>query len=344
MVTQVAVSGDTPINVWLFVLIRDVGASLLLLLAAAVHTRCGSTFWPAKSYAYRLVLVGFCGIWGSQFLGAIAIKSVGAVTFQAMQPSQPVVTFFLSVLLGSEFVLLFPRRRPRLSDEAVAASLYDYRLCLYGWLKVFGILLTVSGAVLLVVMKASSTTHAPATRTNSKSTDGVMGAIALFLQVLLGSLYSIIQKKILTDHPAIVVCAWGYVAGCLLIILTIVICAPLTSFFPGTKSIIPDVLSFDFWHVPAASVLPLVYAIVMMSAVGYALMSWVNQKTSAFFVTLFYPVSAVMAELFAYLFVGEYIHYYVWLSSAMIAFGLYSVLWAKKKEAEQLEEISRSIQ
>lgn len=342
VITQAAVSGGSPINPWLFALLRDIGASALLLVAAACYTNGGKGFFLERCHVRRLFMIGFCGIWGSQLLGAIVIKYVGAVVFASMQPAQPAVTFVICVMMRMEPLSLLPKSG---GDHAAASWLIS------GWLKVGGLLLTVSGAVVMVLRTSASASTSAAASEKSSSTQSDSGSVdttrvhelehalgfaLLFVQIVLGACYGILQKSVLAHYSAIVVCAWGYSAGCLLIMGTIALSVPLIAVFPRAVSVIPDVASPGFWHVPTTALLPLLYSIIVMSAIGYSIMSWVNQRVSPFFVTSFYPFSAIAAEFLAFLFLGEGIDWHVWLSTALVALGLYCVLFAKRREAELL--------
>merc|ERR1712087_1005377 len=107
---------------------------------------------------------------------------------------------------------------------------------------------------------------------------------------------------------------------------------------PGTESILPDVTSDAFWHVPADTVPTLVYSVLLLSTLGYWIMSWVNNRTGPFFVTSFYPVCPCLTAVLAYLFLNEHIRYGVYIGGALIASGLYCVVFASKREAELKED------
>ena len=72
----------------------------------------------------------------------------------------------------------------------------------------------------------------------------------------MGALYGIFQKGVLNKYPALVVTAWGYTFGLGEILMTVV----------------PSLGDDGFFHVPVSTIGPLVYAIILNSALGYFLM------------------------------------------------------------------------
>mmetsp|Transcript_20323 Transcript_20323/g.36948 ORF Transcript_20323/g.36948 Transcript_20323/m.36948 type:complete len:401 (+) Transcript_20323:52-1254(+) len=371
VVTQYALDASDPIAPELFALIRDYGASLILLSAAAcmVCTERGhnNEFFIQWSHAPRVFLVGFCGIWGSQLLGVLAIKEVGGVVFAAMQPAQPVLTLLISVVAGLEpLTLRCPT--PVKADRAKVDEEEDARpgdgtpeedtaplqpssgeptpsmhKAMSGWIKLIGVVLTALGAILMVLLK-----ERPPPRDGKDSGAGVIlgqgssqaywrlywGYGLLFTQIFLGALYGIVQKRLLLSYPAVVVCAWGYVAGALEITLTVLLTVPVSIVAPSFVEAVPlsDVTSATFWRVPSSAVLPILYSIVFMSAVGYSIMSWVNQRANPVFVTVFYPAGSLMTAFLAWFFLGAQIGREVIQGGLAIIIGLYCVLYAKSQD------------
>merc|ERR1712232_1210805 len=168
----------------------------------------------------------------------------------------------------------------------------------------------------------------------SDSLDLIFGYTLLFAQVVMGALYGIFQKPLLAEYSSIVVVAWGYTMGAVEIAITFGVSVVVARIFPQVLKEIPDVTSKSFWHVPGNSLLPLLYAILIMSALGYWIMSWVNQRASPFFVTIFYPVSGVSAALFAWIFLHEMVKTGIIIGAVFIVAGLYCVLVAKAREVE----------
>lgn len=229
-----------------------------------------------------------------------------------------------------------------------------WQRCLSGWLKLCGMVLTVSGAVIITYVNftpqhssAPTTTAAPVTRNTARGSaaesasqdlDLTFGYSLLFAQVVMGALYGIFQKPLLAHYSSIVVCAWGYAMGTLEIAITFVVSAAVAHVFPVSLKEIPDVTSKAFWQVPRSSLLPLLYAVLIMSALGYWIMSWVNQRASPFFVTMFYPVSGVATALLAWIFLRESVKPGICIGAVLIATGLYCVLVARSRESTDLEE------
>eukprot|EP00935_MAST-01C_sp_MAST-1C-sp1_P001001 g1001.t1 len=244
--------------------------------------------------------------------GAIAIKNIGAVIFAVMQPAQPVLTLIIAVAIGME----------KLKLCGTWSETYT------SWAKVIGMVITVTGAVLTLLLQP-----------HKKSSGGgslFFGSVILMLEVCMGALYGIFQKGVLKEYHSLVVTAWGYSFGLLLILMTVVpslgqgeqytcskyipsqdICHDTSQFdqhklqqlcdwvHPGEMNV--DKASgcqveMSFFHVPMVAAVPLVYSIVLNSATGYYLMAWVNNRTSPFFVTMFYPVQMIVSALLDWMF------------------------------------------
>jgi len=375
---------ERPIEAWLFALIRDAGATVLLMVAAASIECCwrqpgrgdpshgGSGFWPSPTDVPRLLLAGLCGIWGGQLLGVIAIQGVGAVVFSAAQPAMPVVTLLVSVLIGMEPLVLTAPGKARYhrccgdkygeasSDDTESSDMekaVDLRPCVSGWLKLAGVTLTVAGGIVIVLLDAEShhsaarptTTLEPLVASAAEDGGGrlhvgrrmsrqALGYVALAAQILLGGIYGVVQKPLLYRYSSVVVCAWGYLVGTIEILLTCFVSIAVVRVFPGTAAVLPDVASAVFWQVPASAMWPLLYAIVVMSAIGYSIQAWVNQRASPLFVTTFCPVNTVAAAAFAFVFLGESAKPPVYCGAGLIAAGLYCVLAAKVRDAALVTE------
>ena len=124
--------------------------------------------------------------------------------------------------------------------------------CVAGWLKVFGMCITVAGAVLIVLLKKHDDVD--------QGSSPLFGYIGLFLEVSMGACYGIFQKQLLPEYDALTVCAWGYLYGTLEIIVTLILFVPLCYAFPAVESIIPQPASSDFWHLPPKDLGPIACA------------------------------------------------------------------------------------
>ena len=130
------------VDALVFSLYRDVGASIVLLFAS----RMSGAAQPIVSLADRAAFAacGFFGVTISQTALIVALQWVPPFNASLLQPSQPVITLLLALLLGMESL----DRRTR--TGAIGSML-----------KVAGILVGCAGATFTVISAASGNSASP---------------------------------------------------------------------------------------------------------------------------------------------------------------------------------------
>jgi len=122
-----------------FAFLRDVLATALFVptcyLAEKRRPEEQRQFWPRREHWGHMIALGVMGVWGAQLLGALAISKLSATTYGLLSPTVPVITLLVSLAVGIDSFMV-----------RSAAS----------WLKVSGIVITVTGAIIIVVLSASS--------------------------------------------------------------------------------------------------------------------------------------------------------------------------------------------
>lgn len=174
----------------IFIICRDVGASITLLVAARLYS--GKWSWPDVADRFSFVLLGVCNVYFGQYCFVVGIALTDALTGSLWQNTLPVFTLVLSVIAGTENLPLAKR---------------------HSWIRLLGIGFTVAGAAAYSVLQASSK--------NNHEANIFLGTTFFFFQCLFGSWFFVIQKKLLKKYSSIHVVAWGYAVGGLLMVLVV---------------------------------------------------------------------------------------------------------------------------
>jgi len=271
--------GVASFNPMMFALIRE-GVAGVLLLAWAIYK---DGFRRPKLADTGVFLA--CGffIFTNQACFIVGDKLAGAVIGSAWQPTQPVFTLLISMLVGWERFTLG---------------------------KGAGILISLGGAVFMVVYGADF---------GSKDATSLLAGNALFFFNCMGtSMYVICAKVVLLrGYPASSVTAWSYLVGALLLFpvasgfssscdLVAFICPPEPLTEPLSCGALPT--SCDPWAVPSSAILPLAYWILGNSCVAYWLMTWANRHAQAGFVLAYcalQPLTSTLLSVVIISFVGN---------------------------------------
>jgi len=269
-------------NPFAFALYREIAAGSILLVAShwpnyystlcgdaivAAGTRTASSAPASPSILRqwkRFALLGLA-LFGNQ-AGVIAgIKLAGPVAAAVWQPSQPIMTAAICMMLGWEP----PAMR-----------------------RIAGVFISFAGCAVMVILstkKDSASEHAVAAENDGTGTDtgsdsdgqdpsggrvlqDLVGHCLFFFNCLCTSLYVLLSKKALLVYPPMKVTAWSYnIAAMFMIIM-----AYLTSLSDRAMLFLcPDCAGT--WTIPTGAVLALAYAIIFNSVIAYALITWSNQ-------------------------------------------------------------------
>ena len=222
----------------------------------------------------RLLVLGLM-IFGNQVSVIVGIKLAGPVSCAVWQPSQPVLTAAICMLLGRE----------------------PFRLQ-----RVLGVLLAFAGCAAMVVLSTqeaavtestSSVTEliesslsqtarrmaaVPISAASSTSTTddtgfkSLLGNLFFFINCLCTSLYVILSKPAMRIYPALFVSAWSYnIAAAIMAVAAIL----ASQSVPFMTLVCPDCLSY--WSIPPGAYFPLAYYILFNSVLAYAVLTWANQ-------------------------------------------------------------------
>ena len=249
--------------------------------------------------------MGFSGMFCSQFLYVIGVYYTTANVASMFQPLIPVWTCIIAVLARIEKV-------PKLNSKRGAA-------------KIFGVLLAVTGAMLMTVSK--NTKH---DRRAQILPFQIVGYFALIGNTLATAVYVVIQQKYLFNKPKskwhsgpIAVTAWAYLFGFIFMALA-------SSYYVNKPE--------KFQSVSSNTVYPLIYAVFIASALCYMLITWCNMQVSSTVVTASWPLQVLFCVILAYLVLGEIVSPSEICGGVMIIIALLVVVWSNYTEMNLIGE------
>jgi drug/metabolite transporter (DMT)-like permease len=260
-----------------FALIREACATIVLLTAAHfVSLRAGrenGVFSGSFQEDLPKFVISGIGIFGSQAFYIIGIKLSSAVAASVWQPTQPILTAAVSMILGME---------P-----------FSFERCV-------GILVAFFGCAIMVLGGGGSAGEAIGGEGGDNGAfSQLMGQFSFFLNCCGASLYVLSSKTIIKTgrYESVAVTGWSYaVASVLMLVFAI-----LLSFSEGISRFLCSDCSEDIWHVPKSAIPAMVFFIFFTSSISYGLITWENKHASGTMVigySVLQPVaSAVVIQL-----------------------------------------------
>lgn len=206
-----------------------------------------------------LLLAGAC-FFVNQFCYFLGLKLSDPITAATWQTSLPIYTTILAVVVGYEQVSVQ---------------------------KVIGISIAVAGAVAMVLCDDGGFPHA-----TSVGSGNNVWSHACFVFAILGlSSYIVATKGLVARYSSISVTGWIFAVSNIMYLL-VALCLTFNSTIlslvcwdrnPETM----DICVRNPLHVPSSMLLPLLYEVVVCSAVAWLLMAWVNRYAKASVVSVY---------------------------------------------------------
>ncbi|XP_039819162.1 WAT1-related protein At5g64700-like isoform X2 [Panicum virgatum] len=259
----------------------------------------------------RLFFYALVGNTFSLNLYNVSMKMTTATVASASSNSMPVITFCLALLLRMEAV--------RLRTTPGVAKATGVALCLAGVL----VLAFYAGPALSPVNHHRAFAVSGETTTPSRVT-WIKGTLLMVLVNATWALWIVVQSTLLKEYP-----------NKMLVTVTQCVFSTVQCF------VVAVVAERDFskWKLRLdVSLLGIVYTGFVVTGVSYYLQAWCMEMKGPVFLAMSNPLCFVFTIFCSSFFLGEIVHLGSILGGALLVAGLYSVLWAKSREAIKLEE------
>mmetsp|Transcript_14307 Transcript_14307/g.21487 ORF Transcript_14307/g.21487 Transcript_14307/m.21487 type:complete len:425 (-) Transcript_14307:1044-2318(-) len=255
-----------------FALVREACASLVLLAAAHFASlkagRKGGIISGSIEDFPKFVICGI-GLFGSQAFFIIGIKLSSAVAASVWQPTQPIFTAAVCMLLGWE---------P-----------FSFTRCV-------GILVAFFGCAIMVLGGGGSAGEAIGGEGGDNGAFAqTVGQFSFFLNCCGSALYVLSSKTIIKTerYESVAVTAWSYTVASVLMLIF----AVLMSMSEGISTFLCSDCVGSIWHVPPSAIPAMAFFIIMTSSLSYGLITWANKYASGTMVigyTVTQPVASAI--------------------------------------------------
>ncbi|KAJ4901765.1 WAT1-related protein [Raphanus sativus] len=285
------------LSFYVFVFYSYVVSTLVLLPLSLIFgrsTRLPSAKSPVFFKIFLLAVLGFM----SMIAGCKGVEYSSPTLASAISTLTPAFTFTLAIVFRME--------RVRLTSSASQA-------------KIIGTVVSMSGALVVVLYKGPKLL-APSHYHNLtlSQSSWILGGILLAAQYLLISVWLIIQTRIMEVYSQEITVVFLYsLCGTL-------ISAPVCMFAEK------DLTSFLLK--PDVSLVSIMYTGALVSSLGTVIHTWGLHLKGPVYISLFKPLSIVIAVGMSAIFLGDSLHLGSVIGSVVLSLGFYTVVWGKARE------------
>lgn len=259
-----------------FAIVREANATIILLLAAhAVSKYAGreSGLWSGSLKDWKLILLSALGLFMSQAFYIMGIKLSSAVAASVWQPSQPILTAAVCMVLGWE---------P------------------FNFHRLLGIFVAFLGCAIMVLGGGTVTGESMGGggEEYNSAFSNMMGQVSFLINSCGSSLYVLASKRVLATgrYESVAVTAWSYLCATFMMIVFGLVMSTSESL----SMFLCSDCEGSVWHVPRSAIPALIWYIVMASSTAYGLITWGNKYATGTLVigyTVIQPMaSAVMIQ------------------------------------------------
>ncbi|XP_078156791.1 WAT1-related protein At5g64700-like [Carex rostrata] len=290
-----------------FVFYRHLFASIFISPFAFVLGRKRS---PHLSYkiAFKLFVHALYGLSAAVYLFSLGLSYISAASSSAICNILPVMAFILAIIFRMESLKMKK---------------------LHGVLKASGIMLCISGVIILAFYKGTvldsinhhHLLHNKKTVTqaaNSSKMRWILGTFITTLSIFLWALWTVLMGPMMEEYPSKIL---TITFQCIFtVIQSFFIALALERDFSKWK------LDFDI------SLLAVVYSGIVLSGITYYLQAWVIQKKGPVFLAMSMPLTLIFTIMLSSIILGEAITSGSIIGGILMIGGLYNVLWGKRIE------------
>ncbi|XP_022741359.1 WAT1-related protein At5g40240-like [Durio zibethinus] len=263
----------------------------------------------------RLCLLGFVGF-SSQLSVYKGLELGTPILSSAISNLIPAFTFILAVFFRMEKV--------ELGSSSTQA-------------KIIGTVASISGASVVVLYKGPRVLSSPRWASSSvliqqplgsPQSNWVIGGLLLAMGYLFSSFWYIIQSQIMKIYPEEIIVILIYNLS------LVIFFVPLCLIAESNKS---------SWRLgPSIVAASILYSGIFALSFSSAVHSWGVRLKGAVYVTIFMPLSIVIAAIMSAMFLGDALCLGSVIGALILSAGFYAVLWGKAKEEEMTYDDSGS--
>ncbi|XP_010435922.1 PREDICTED: WAT1-related protein At5g40230-like isoform X1 [Camelina sativa] len=306
------------LSFYVFIFYTYVGATLVLLPLSLIFGRSKRLPSPKTPVFFKIFLLALVGFM-SMIAGCKGIEYSSPTLASAISNLTPAFTFTLAVIFRMEQVVL--------RSSATQA-------------KIIGTIVSISGALVVVLYKgpkvltaASLTPPSPTIslyqHLTSFDSSWIIGGLLLATQYLLVSVWYILQTRVMELYPEEITVVFLYT-----------LCATLIS-APVCLFVEKDLTSFMLK--PGLSLAAVMYSGGVTSSLGTVIHTWGLHLKGPVYISLFKPLSIVIAVAMGVVFLGDALYLGSVIGSMILSLGFYTVIWGKARE-DAIITVNRSEQ